>query len=316
VALCVTNVVDHEELPADTEPHKARWGEGLVRTSQFIAVGLPLGAAVSYGTLHLAYGEALNGLGVKPEDVGLGLAEVLSTSLTAVLYALSYWVFYLALFLTPLVLALASETSPPPTGHAEKRGFRGRLGTLALTAAGAGWMSLLAYDIWRRASLPNNLKFVCCVLALLFLVVRLGAPLGRPRSLLKPLQEATPSTLFWLAVLGTFVGATWTTYHQVHRLALKYERQVLQGVPVSSVTLDLPGNPQAFDLRADAARIEWPNGAPSDVRRGDCLLFLGNGGGTDFIFDARTHETLRVSPTLVGTGGTIDKTRCPEAERP
>jgi hypothetical protein len=56
--------------------------------------------------------------------------------------------------------------------------------------------------------------------------------------------------------------------------------------------------------------VQWLHGRPAGVKVEDCLLFLGSSGQHSFLYDARTHETLRVPPSSVVIATGPDEKTC------
>jgi hypothetical protein len=315
------------ELDVANPPPQLDAGAPRLRRSRFrlAAEWITLGSAISYAILHIAYSEFYDKFGLTPEEVGLGFSQVLATSLSAILFAFGVWALLWFLLFLPSLLALPNQAESRDDGLKPRGPRRARmflraldqvLGLIAVALA-LLWVGGLAYVLWANSGTPHPLK-VLVWLPVLTLPVILAVGTQRPK-----LQKAhdwlarNAGAIGRLAGFAVVVCASWTTYHAVRSLSVHYANQAFSGAPVSAVKIDLPASfpdPHAFDIRADAARVVWLQGRPAGVRLQDCLLFLGSSGGISFLFDARTHETLRVSPSAIGIGSTIDQTSCSKSK--
>ncbi|HEX8073852.1 MAG TPA: hypothetical protein VF545_02620 [Thermoleophilaceae bacterium] len=298
-----------------TDPEEVERGASRRRRSLRIAEAVTGAGAISYALLHLWYEQFFEKFGLVPEDVGLDFTRVLTTSVTAILFGFGYLTAIWTFLCAPIWMVLQQRDRREDSDLMVEASFR-EIAIWLVLSGGFGALIAIALST-SDSTADGDMRFVAGLLAVApTLILVLGRlSWGWARTAWRVLSRfKAGETALALGFLAVALGAG-TTYNVLKGVGTRYANQVRHGRPISSPTLDLPGDVpplRALDIHADLARVQWLARRPPEVRPGDCLLYLGSAGGTAILYDAslRPGEVIRVGQSGVVIGTLPDGTEC------
>jgi hypothetical protein len=282
--------------PRDTAFDSPSWGSRLAgwvgaAASTTTAIGL-----ITYGLLRLDYGLFYVRFGLKPEDIGLGQAELISQSLVGVLLMLVVVLVEL-LFLAIsvwIIQVLVRKMGRDIRESAEKYGWAHALLIIAIL------VFVLAVNFVTRVVFEMSF-FVALLVSIGASMLALAAFQGsgvrlapRPTQRAPPIPKPTASGPLILrrTFLVVLVAGTIALVQLVLALsAVDDARRVRDGRVVRPTVFGLP----LVSWGALPARIVWTSGGPPEGLAGvatHCLLYLGRSSGAAVFFDHDTGETV------------------------
>jgi hypothetical protein len=278
---------------SETKPTAAARLLGWVIASPLTA--LTVAGLVLYGSLRLDYSLFYSRFGLRPEDVGLGYAEILSQSVVGlVIYVLLYFA---------MLLYFNREIDFARTML--RMLFRRTVFIPALVAAILVFVSV------------RFLRLAATTVASILLGVMVASivPDLMRRELRKPQARASPAPESKLEASGDHVAIVDPPVRRaVFRIilpvaavfvlvltpieAVEDAGYVLKGQPRHQTLLGLP----LLSWGADPASILSVAGPlPTDLQQVtmDCLMYLGQANGISLLYDVHSRQTVRIPSTSV-----------------
>ena len=243
-----------------------------------ISAALAVAAIILYGVLRIAYSVFYHGFGLTPDDLGLGYGDLLVQSAVGTVLLL------VAMLLLASIGALFAVGCMRVIDRAA--GVEGR--RLWLVCGGLfGFALVTIASTFTRSQVSSDVFSGTVVLASVIVV-----PFG-VHALIAGLR-GDHAGQWWRGIMVVpvvvFAFAIWALLQK----AKDDRARVLSGHPASFTLLGFP----ITSWRAEDATVRWTNAKPaSDLTSltNSCLLYLGESGGTAFLYRATTHRLLRIS---------------------
>ena len=250
--------------------------------------------AAFYGVLRLAYSMFYEQLGLRPEDVGLGYAEILSQTLSGLILMGTLFLvmmaglvlFYAFLYkgMTDDRAQLAKRREPVASRSAGSR-RRWAWPQVAVLILSLTLCTILALGF--IVLVPGRIKDLLGTVIVAVVVMSLIGR-GLVLSTRKGWREFARSIRVpAFVVLGISSILVFSTYFLAARLDGAAARR---GHAVSSTLGPFP----VASWGASHATVIWPTGAAPEGFPSDCLMYIGEGNGKTILFDVRGQRSVRV----------------------
>jgi hypothetical protein len=216
-------------------------------------------------------------LGVGPEDVGLGPAEILGRSVTG----------FIVLGGVTVLLAVFAATAFAPLAFGLRALIRVSLGRRS-QAIDAAIVLIITTVALVLAAISANDPATKTLLISVVLLCALGCYVWITGHAWRHMRT-TAVVLIAAAVLSTFALTT--------SLALTASASIRGGQAVQFRIGDLPVTP----WEARPVALTWSAQAPTSLRsaQGNCAIYLGEAGGRTALYLTSIHEVLRVPSSFV-----------------
>lgn len=244
-----------------------------------------------YAVLRIAYSVFYGRFGLSPDDLGLGYVELLLQSIVGtsiVLVVALAGAFVLICEYVGVVAFLGDVFRRDKHGEQDAWSDISQFVVTVVTVSGFGAAVTAAVGLHGVSSVMFTVAVV---------VIIVWATLRGLRVLSRGVLDAHHRRR-WLVVVAAVVLAT---------VGLSIAALIGQAKSdASRVYAGHPTAPTVFGVRmtswgAEAATVSWTSDqVASDLTRlaGRCVMYLGQSGGTTFVYDAGAHETVRI-PTAI-----------------
>jgi hypothetical protein len=264
-----------------------------------VAVGPGVAAVsiVAFGIVRYSYQQFYEQLGVRPEDVGATSTAVFAQSgLGVIEYSFFFAVVPLGLTLSSFFLLTANAKTPSVYGRA-------LLAVIALTPMAIYELFIGNGPAQFSKTVGGNLGLT--ILGLLVIVWRSH-------------DRDTRTAVNWrtVAVVWLTLGTIWVNLFYLPGAAKKAGICAATGVVDHFVTTSrsapLLSHIRVLDLPIARATVAWIGPAPSGLRLGRELLYLGQANGTDVIYDVNNKRAIHfpAADALISTD-TNQQGSCP-----
>lgn len=317
-----------------------RWlatrGHWLVTNAGSLVAAVGLGGILAYGILWLAYSRFYQGLGLRPEDVGLTYPDILSHSIAGMMLAtvvtLDYILFDSLALIAPALLVGAVLTMVGILSH---------------------WVARRLLRRFRTASFDQATQACLFISCTLIAYMATGMPRAASLTLPAPADSPLCRSVIWIAGLVLLLAGTgwlvqyvspcrphwgrWSLVWQVIQWLTANKLFLVAAFFVSAMAFDTVLLFRAADVvvaetrsgetagfqsfgvdvvswNVEPATVYWSASAPRELiasRSGHCLMYVGRTGDTVAFYDSSSKEALRVPSQFVTVAVRNKSTKCP-----
>jgi hypothetical protein len=262
-------------------PELAALGRAIRWSVEHWVAFVALVAALVYGSLRAAYSGFYGELGLRPEDVGLGYAEILAQTVPG-LILISVTVLAGATILVAFVFAYEAGLSRLTAfsyGMLSRIPGLGFLGQTQLWRSSPTVYALAIYILVLAIAPVHDLMIVGGCLLAIVLLVELRERRWLGLATIPGLTGGLVLGAVFITALGLLVANAYQDGAAVKRGETRHP--VVLGLSVAS-------------WGGDQAQVTSDAPAAIRKRNADRLMFLGQASGTAVLYDASTEESLRI----------------------